>query len=145
MLVNTCKSNPTPGKESVSWMNMCLFLVRLSAHSVWWCLSGRLAFSLKSSHLNKATCSSKSTGLWQDNWERVNFETSDILGFQMGLSLWSLHLQCHKQHNYSPLSTKASILSLKGCKCSSGDSEQTLCTSFSHPEMTIEKHGPKSL
>lgn len=47
---------------------------------------------------------------------------------------WFARAQCHKQSNYSPLSTKASILSLKGCRCSSGDSEQTLCTSFSHSE-----------
>lgn len=56
----------TTGNVSVSWMNICLFLARLSAHSVWWCLSGCLAFSLKSPHLNKVTCSSKSTKLWQE-------------------------------------------------------------------------------
>lgn len=45
----------------------------------------------------------------------------------------------HKQCIYSPLSTNASILSLNGCKCSSGDSQQTPCTFFSHPATTTER------
>lgn len=47
----------------------------------------------------------------------------------------------HKQCIYSPLSTNASILSLNGCKCSSGDSQQTPCTFFSHPATTTERDG----
>lgn len=70
--------------------------------------------------------------------------TPVCLYIQFGISLRFAPAQRHKQYIYSPLSIKASILSLNGCKCSSADSEQTLCTSFSHPETTMERRCPKT-
>lgn len=63
---------------------------------------------------------------------------------QFGTSLRFAPARYHKECIYSPLSTKVSILSLNGCKCSSGDSEQTPCTSFSHPETTMERRCRKT-
>lgn len=63
---------------------------------------------------------------------------------QFGTSLRFAPARYHKEYIYSPLSTKVSILSLNGCKCSSGDSEQTPCTSFSHPETTMERRCRKT-